>query len=270
MCVSACGTSCTGATSISGTGGRFTGSTSGSSAYTGSCGGGSAPERTYTFTLSAASDVFITTHGSAFNTVLYVRSCNCTGTEVACNDNADGFNTSMLQLTNLAAGTYTVFVDGNGTATGSYTLDVYITPTGAVAGDRCSRPTFWPGGTANVTGSTCGLADDMNAEVTGCFVSSGIAPDAVYYFVVTANSTVTIDTCSAGCTDYDTVLTIRSICNNATVTACNDDACKSGCVAGGMSRQSNVSASLAPGIYYVAVDGYASACGNYSAHHVGF
>ena len=33
--------------------------------------------------------------------------CQCTGTEVACNDDADSRTTSVLRLTSLAAGTYT-------------------------------------------------------------------------------------------------------------------------------------------------------------------
>jgi hypothetical protein len=82
----------------------------------------------FTFTLGSAADVHIDTFGSAYDTMLFVRQGSCTGTEVACNDNAGIGTTSALDL-RLAAGTYYMAVDGNGsTAVGAYTLAVMGLP----------------------------------------------------------------------------------------------------------------------------------------------
>jgi len=90
-----CGACDSVATFVTLPGGRFTGTTSGDSAIQGTCGGGDAPEAVYKLVLSVKSDLFATTHGTGFNTVLYLRR-GCCGTEVACNDDADGRGTSML------------------------------------------------------------------------------------------------------------------------------------------------------------------------------
>jgi hypothetical protein len=174
----------------------------------------------------------------------------------------------VLRATNLAAGTYTLFVDGAGTASGSYTLDIYIDPTGGVSGERCSRPIFWATGTASQTGTTCGFDDDMGG--VGCeYSGSGDAPDVVYYVVVPATRTVSFSSCTTGCTNYDSTLSLRSVCNATATLACRDDGCRSGCAGALSSRQSSISASLAPGIYYFAVDGYSSACGSYVVAQTG-
>ena len=86
------------ATTVTLPGGRFTGTTTGTSLNAGSCGGGNAPEAVYQMVLTQTSDVFVTTHGSKFDTVIYMRS-GCCGTEIACNDNADGRTTSVLNAT---------------------------------------------------------------------------------------------------------------------------------------------------------------------------
>ena len=95
MCSSCAAT----ATTVTAPGNRYTGTTSGASNYAGSCGGGSAPEAVFVLTLTQASDVFATTHGSSFNTVLYMRSSCCNGTEVACNATSDGVATSTISNT---------------------------------------------------------------------------------------------------------------------------------------------------------------------------
>ena len=69
-------------------GGRFTGTTSGSSTDRGTCGGNQAPEAVFKLVLTQKSDVFVTTHGTTFDTVIYMRN-GCCGSEVACNDDLD-------------------------------------------------------------------------------------------------------------------------------------------------------------------------------------
>jgi len=78
----------------------------------------------FTFTLGSAATVHLDTIGSDYDTVLYVRTGSCTGTEAGCNDNA-GFRTeSALDLT-LSAGTYYAVVDAaSGTDEGTYVFSV--------------------------------------------------------------------------------------------------------------------------------------------------
>ncbi len=59
--------------------------------------------RSFKLVLTQKSDVFVTTHGTAFDTVIYLRN-GCCGTEIACNDDADNRKTSVLTSRGLAAG----------------------------------------------------------------------------------------------------------------------------------------------------------------------
>jgi hypothetical protein len=271
-CGTTCG-GCTGSTDVRGTvsaGTRFTGTTSGSSQHTGSCGGSSAPEAFYHFTIVETSDIFISTHGTGFDTVVYVRDCNCTGTERACNDDADGLTTSMLSLTDVPAGTYLVFVDGkNASSLGAYQVDIYVTPQGA-EGDRCGDPVHLTGAGATYTdpNSTCYLNDDYTVATSGggvgdCddYVGTGDAEEIVYYFFVPNNGTaVTFTTCgslSLPDENTDTSIYVRSVCTNpggSYQLACSEDNSCGGGPAD--NRLSRISTTLNRGLYYIIVDGY--------------
>lgn len=247
---------CAGATMVTGTGGRFS-RTLGPGSHTGSCGGTGA-EAVFSFTTTSPKDVFISTHGTAgVDTVVYVRSCSCAGTEVGCNDDADGRTTSMLQLTNLPADTYNVFVDSSGGAV-DVTVDIYLSDP-ASESDRCGHPTFIPPGTLNISGSTCGFAADISPALsTSCnFIGSGDASDRLYYFYLPAPSTVTFDTCNAP-TAYDTTLYVRGICNTESLAnqpMCDDDGCAGPltCTRGARSTTGGL---LAAGLHYLVVDGF--------------
>ncbi|MBN1947555.1 MAG: PPC domain-containing protein [Bradymonadales bacterium] len=105
-----------------------TGSTQGSSnRYQGTCGGGEAPDEVWLLRLSSASSVVITTESSQYDTVLYLRDgCDGEATELACNDDdrSTGGLHSRIEIVNLPAGSYYLFVDGFGTHAGSYQLAV--------------------------------------------------------------------------------------------------------------------------------------------------
>src|SRR5581483_7199876 len=204
-------------------GGRFTGTTSGTSIDQGTCGGDKAPEAVFKLVLTQKSDVFVTTHGTSFDTVIYMRN-GCCGTEVACNDNADNRKTSVLASRALAAGTYFIFVDGaNSAAIGDFTVDIFANPTTITATDNCGSPAR----IANlpVTGTTCGMNDDFTPN-TGCLAAPlTTSGDGVYYFVLDATSTVvTFSTCTNTC--IDTVLYVRDVCTTtSTQKSCNDNFC---------------------------------------------
>ena len=272
-CVRTCDTNCAiGATKVTLPGGRFTGTTSGASSNTGSCGGGNAPEAVFQLVLTQTSDVFVTTHGSKFDTVIYMRN-GCCGTEIACNNDADNRTTSMFNALGVAAGTYDIFVDGAGSTGGAYTVDIYTSPTSAMPGESCGRPTRITN--APVSGaSTCGYRDDYHASDMVCSRNDG-GLDVVYYFVLDQTTTVTFDTCTNTC--IDSVLYLRDVCTSAMAppdTVCNDDACDAdgSCfpkTAGGVGSQSKVQAQFGPGVHYVVLDTLVNpspspSCGLYS------
>jgi hypothetical protein len=198
--------------------------------------------------LSAPSDLFVTTHGTRFDTVIYVRN-GCCGSELGCNDDADGRHTSMLSLPNLPAGTYDVFVDGaSATDAGAFSVDIFVSPTSPNAGDSCGRPTRIAN--AALAGTSCGFRDDASPQ-PNCSTADGNL-DAVYYFVLDEPTTVRFDTCTDTC--LDTVLYVRDVCSTPTSQqVCNDDACN-GCQGSPNSTQSRASATLTAGTHYVVVD----------------
>jgi hypothetical protein len=110
--------------------GSYSGDTCGlSNVYAPSgCYGGSGPEMVFTITVPAGGrTVTLSTCGSGWDTVLYVRSATCDGTEVACNDddyavNCVGWTESYISVW-LGAGRYYVFADGYASC-GYVTLNV--------------------------------------------------------------------------------------------------------------------------------------------------
>ncbi len=275
----ACGASAlceTGAVTVTLPGGRFTGTTSGSSTDRGSCGGDKAPESVFKLVLTQKSDLFVTTHGTSFDTVIYLRS-GCCGAELACNDDADNRKTSVLGSRGLAAGTYFIFVDGaNGGASGDFTVDIYATPSTINATDNCGSPAR----IANlpVTGTTCGMNDDFTPTM-GCLIGpQTTSGDGVYYFVLDANSTmVTFSTCTNTC--IDTVLYVRDVCTSTVIAnqkSCNDNFCAP--PAGSMCAptgpvQSRTTVALGPGVHYLIVDSHtgapAASCGSFTVTPTG-
>jgi len=260
---------CPGAAVVTAPGGRYS-VTLGAPTHTGSC-GGAGSEAYLSFTLTAASDVFIATHGAGIDTVVYVRSCECTGTEVGCNDNADGLTTSALHLTSVAAGSYNVLIDTKAPMSASFNVDIYISAPGT-ASDRCGNPTLIPAGATSVSGNTCGFGSDYDlANVAGdCpYVSGGNAVERVYYFYVPTSRSVTFNGCTAG-TAYDTTIYVRRVCTDpipANQVACNDDGC-GGAPACDKKVRSTMTTTLGPGLYYFFADGYDDGawpcpCGNY-------
>lgn len=255
-CVRTCDTNCAAtATSVPLPGGRFPGMTTGTSANAGSCGGGNAPEAVFQIVLTETSDVFVTTHGTKFDTVVYMRR-GCCGTEIACNDNADGRNTSVINAVGLSPGTYDIFVDGAGTASGAFSVDIYASPTSTQSGESCGRPMRISN--MPITGDSCDYRDDDFPIGAGCGIDDG-GRDIFFYFVLDAPTMVTFDTCLGTC--FDTELYFRDVCTTHTKmneVACNNDAC------GGQPAnpdscyqapvQSKVGAMLPAGLHYVVLD----------------
>ena len=116
-------------------------------------------------------------------------------------------------------------------------------------GDTFVSATPIPALPYNDVGYTCNLTDDYSPS---CAYS--VAPDAVYSFTPAANMCVNISLCGSG---YDTVLGVYQN-NPATLIACDDDSPACGL----QSELTSVPLS-AGNTYYIVVDGYSAACGDY-------
>ncbi|MBW2262171.1 MAG: hypothetical protein JRG91_09380 [Deltaproteobacteria bacterium] len=254
---------CSSPTDITG-GGSFTGNTdlatNNSPGRSGCMGYG--PDVYFTFTLTSASDVFISTWGSSFDTVIYM-STTCGGTDVACEDDSDTFGSGLwqedVQINVLPAGTYYITLDGWGTTSdGDYRLDFYSS-IGTAHGNRCSDPR--PLNDNPETGTTSSM---LNNFTNTC---GGSGSDHVYFVYVDATTTGTLSTCNSY-TDYDTVLAVRDVCDDvSTEVACNDTG--TGCMLT-TPGASSISRSYAPGLYYVIIDSASTGGGLYQIDNTGF
>ena len=244
-------------------GGRFTGSTALAADNTNppsGCGASNSGRDVYfSFTITSPSDVFISSFGSSFDTVLYLGS-ECGGGGLGCSNNYIPYvvTQSMLRLGNAASGTYFITLDGNGAAaSGDYVLDVYITPTDSPS-DKCGHVVVFDDLLAGETGSTCTYDDDADGSCN--IAPTNVDPDRVYFFVIPNGApvrTVTFSTCNPDSTGtFDTLLYLRDVCTDAaSEIACNDDDPSCG-------TKAVVSADLGPGVYYLFMDAF-TGCGSY-------
>ena len=95
-------------------------------AFGGSCGGFGAPEQTFRFTAPRTGWYVIDTHGSAVDTVLYVRDGDCGGNELACTDDSSSVDQTSEVWVSLVAGQHiAIFVDGyDEFDAGKFVLDI--------------------------------------------------------------------------------------------------------------------------------------------------
>ncbi len=240
---------CAGAIDV-GAGGVFTGTTLGAANdYSGGCGDVGGADVVYALTLTGGSDVFITTVGSAFDTVLYLVRDSCAGSMIACTDDyrAPLSTGSILIRDNQGAGVYYIVADGKtAAARGDYRLEVSVTPNDD-EGDRCGQPfEFGPGAFPM---QECDATNGSGNEYSGS--CGGDNRDEIYYVVIPVAGSRTFTTCHPT-TNFNTVLYLRSACaDSGSQIGCNNDdgVCPSA------SNRSTFTASLTPGIYYLFVDG---------------
>jgi len=221
----------------------------------------------FTFTLTQYSDVFVSSFGSNFDTILYAGR-TCGGSDLGCVDDSPGLTRQgFLRLENLSPGTYYVTLDGKNPAdAGNYVLDIYISPHDDLA-DRCGRVSRLT--ITGETGSTCGYDNDFPSR---CGNSSNSVPDKVFFFVIPPSAGIsmhTFSTCNES-TNFDTILSIRRVCNDpSSEIDCNDDdeSCSVPPIPPSThSTLSTLTVTLAPGIYYLIIKGYGNypgECGNY-------
>ena len=165
----------------------------------------------YQFTLAQPKDVTLSltpSSGSSLIPVLYVRRANCTSQllsdEVVCLNQVGGV---AAQLTNLAAGTYFVFVDSSGGTSGAFALTAtQSTPSPAPANDNCAsaQALVFTGDVATASGTTFGASNSNsptdNAPACGTdFLPRRFGRDLVYSYTLTGAQDVDVTvTPSAG------------------------------------------------------------------------
>ncbi|WP_437930067.1 MXAN_6577-like cysteine-rich protein [Sorangium sp. So ce291] len=95
-----------------------------------SCRGSTAPEVIHSFTAPETGTYLIDTAGSEYDTILSVLDGDCSGEELACNDDSlsHGGGTSELSVPLEAGQTITIVVDGYNRYSGRYELHVDIEP----------------------------------------------------------------------------------------------------------------------------------------------
>jgi hypothetical protein len=126
-------------------------------------------------------------------------------------------------------------------------------PQANVGGENIGTAVAIPALPYNDGGNTCAYLNDYD-EV--CPFSGSLAGDVVYSYSPAANETIDISLCNSL---YDTKLFVYENAAGNLV-ACNDDACGSDGF-----RSELVGVPVTAGnTYYIVVDGYSSACGDYS------
>jgi hypothetical protein len=193
------------------------------------------PDALHSFDLGARARVRITEHSADFSPAVHLRTaCADERTEVGCADG--GIKSDEATWAGvLPAGSYVLFADSSDTdARGRYTLESELAPeagTGA-RGDTCGDAMALGLNERSVEGDTFLARDDAAGKCGG----QG-APDVFYRFELTRRSRVTARF-KAQESEHTFVLT-RSCTDRAAEIACGpivDDV-------------------LAPGVYYLAVDG---------------
>jgi hypothetical protein len=128
---------------------------------------------------------------------------------------------------------------GDAPGTGPVITQAQITSITTLTGDTSDNTDAFDSGTVPAT--DCGAA---------------AAPDEWYTLSITSSIAIDVDACVTGGTTYDSKIFILD--SALSVVTCNDD----GCGIGGPSALSNVM--LSPGMYEVAIDGFASSSGPYA------
>jgi hypothetical protein len=128
-CAALCGTThCPFATPIPAAGGVFNDTTIGGTSMLSACGGFPSKERTFSWTPSTSGTATISTCGSSFDTILSIRTGDCTNPATTCDDDTCG-SSSTITPTVVAGTTYTIVVDGfGGGNAGAFTLTVTPAP----------------------------------------------------------------------------------------------------------------------------------------------
>lgn len=191
----------------------------------------------YSFSLAAPQDVAIDvtpTATSLLRPSLYVRKGTCTsqllGDELVC---LERVGPARTVLTNLAAGTYFLFVDGAGGSAGDFTLSVTRSaPTTPPSNDECAgaQALNFTNDVATVVGTTFGASNSNsasdNAPACGVdFIPRRWGRDLAYSYTLASAKDVEVRVTSGGGSQYSPVTYVRGAGQCALGFAGNEVAC---------------------------------------------
>ena len=174
------------------------------------CGVSTSGDHIYRFTLAQAMDVTFDVCGASWDTQLHLFNLangNCNAGSIATNDDACGLQ-SRITMTCLAAGTYVIVVEGFGSSTGAYTLNVATSNCGCPPPNSgtndCAGGTTVCNSQAFSGNSTGEGVEELNATNRGCFSATGEHQSSWYFFETTSagNLAFTISP-QNGTDDYD-------------------------------------------------------------------
>ncbi|MGH1346905.1 MAG: hypothetical protein ACRBN8_35380 [Nannocystales bacterium] len=181
------------------------------SEFTNSCGGGGAPDVSYTLTAPADGTYFFTATSpdGVVDPLVAVYDGTCGGPELACNEDIDGGTTAARVSASLVSGqTVTVVLDGFALAGGAIDLEVAFFEGSCPDGDA--------GNTVPQVISASTVGGD-NTTFASCGGATG--NDDQYTFTAPEAGVYTFDTLGS---DFDTLLYILDGCGG-TELGCNDD-----------------------------------------------
>ena len=231
--------------------GVFSGDISGEQAFLGSsCGGELGPEKVFRWTAPTDGIYVFNTFDSSFDTVLTLRTDDCVGPEIQCNDNAFGsirMDTplpaqSAIRRNMAADEVMTIILDSKTAHGGDAVLDIT-----AVA-DTCPDSDL-----QQATGMAVAVGSNESADTRYLGGCAGTARDVIYRWTAPEAGEYTIDTFGS---DYDTVLLVMDGNCGEVEIACNDDA---------QQLQSSVTVGdvEAGAIYTIVVAGFRGRSGNH-------
>jgi len=167
--------------------------------YDNTCGSTTGNDVVYTFTTTTAGQLTarVTPKVTAptLRPTVYLRdSANCasitsTGSLGCVNAPAIGSDGKLI-VSNLAAGTYFLIVDGASATNGDFSLDVSYDPVAAVASNEtCASAAAltFSQGVATASGTTRGAINDTTNAI--CFATASVGPDVFYKFTTGAFGT---------------------------------------------------------------------------------
>ncbi len=125
----------------------------------------------------AAGERLQATMTASWDASLYVVT-DCANTTTTCVAGQDDGNPEEVDFTAMTAGTYFIIADGYNTASGTFTLDVTVSPP-VNGGDQCTNAVMVGAGGGSFQSTTVGLANDYDPP-TSCTGYAQPGADQVY------------------------------------------------------------------------------------------
>ncbi len=208
-----------------------------------------APEVVYSFSPAVDTTIDADLCSSAYDTKLYIADSALN--VLACNDDScPGYMSELFDVFLPGGDTYYIFVDGYGSSSGAYELNITEDITiPAPDNDVCAGAINLDGQYQFVVDTCDGYTNQYSPGSGGCTGYSANGADAVYFAVLPEGGRIDVSIAA----DFDASLYLITDCGDP-VGSCvaGDDQYPGGAEA--------ISYTGGPGTYYLIVDGY-SGCG---------